>query len=465
MLEPPGRPKACPHGGPGITAATDGDDGDGDRDTGAAVGPRALLASLQRLLRGLEPRQASCPSDSADDRLDLMLSRTARHRIGILGRGGAGKSFVLNLLLLLTFAPRATPAGGDPNAHERRQSPLEAERDYDNCEVQRISEPDLALYGSLRERRAEHECGVEQIKSVVRERSSTSSSSGGHLDIGFRPFLLPDSSRVKPRAAVPIRVRYGAAFHVALRFKSQDETRALAFRHCADVASLDGGGDDDHDHDARSWNALRYNVLTGFPQRRSRAAPPEALAKTRDDVKLSMRVAQRCGRTVVHAGSGSNPDVDRAYIRDLLARAMLGEQRTWTPDGTALAVACADWYHLDEVVVYAPCSVLGGRTEFVELPAADSTDPVAADVRATLLSQLDLVWCLLPRALGEEPTVLRALRPWLQHVSSAATATSDVALVKPKMHLAISAAEHLVQSGGDLIGNSQHLAQGRGHQL
>ena len=409
MSEPSGKPEARLHGGP---VTTDGDDG-----------PRALLASLPRLLRGLDP---------SDERLDPTLLRTARHRIGVLGRGGAGKSFVLNLLLLLTFAPRATPAGGDPDAHERRQRqrqpPLEAELDYADCEVQRISEPELAMYGSLRERRAEHECGVEQIKSVVRERSSTSSSSGGHLDIGFRPFLLPDSSRVKPRAAVPIRVRYGAAFHVALRFKSQDETRALAFRHCTDVASLGagaGGGDDGDDHDAHSWNALRYNALTGFPERRSRPAPADALAGTRDDVKLSVRVAQRCGRTVVHAGTGSDPDVDRAYIRDLLARAMLGERRTWTPDGAPLAVACADWYHLEEVVVYAPCSVLGGRTEFVELPAADSTDPVAADVRATLLSQLDLVWCLLPRALGEEPTVLRALRPWLQHVSSAATATSE----------------------------------------
>ena len=360
-------------------------------------------------------------------------------KIGLLGRNKVGKSFILNLLLFLTAAvPSLYESQGFRTDRLEAVDPQGSScvpKELHSLEEVKIRRLDFTpLKRSVQ--REEIINGVEQIKSVL---------SGKPLTSSFSPFILPSTGGPTSCTSIPLHFRYGRTFHVKITYMSQSETQMLAYRHVLDRREPDSSASSGFFFRFFSvslffclgfvlvcsffsyvevvffvrfmflvvsleLNLLRYNILCGHKTEEKKTSFPDSW----EDIVLSNDVLKMCGQTVVVAGTGAHMESDRVGIREFVNQTMKGSMER---------------YFIKTICLYVPCSLLSGGIEIIDIPGTDDCDPFNTVQVEETLTNMDLVVCVLPKALSAERTVSVSLENLMRTTLFAGAETCSVAFI------------------------------------
>ena len=354
----------------------------------------------------------------------------------VLGDTGVGKSFLLNLLLLLTAPteraygfrkrirdaarrrrdPKRPARGGGPGADPEAETGIamgvlgeQLHRLPGIAEACRRLRPERraeALADALRQlggapARSELVVQVRReplVASAAREeaegllrllRACERVATGDKFE-----FLLRSRSEGTPTTGHVIRLRHGPIYHAVVPFAGEEELRAMLGGF--DWERNAGGGDGDErllDAMRRRLRLFEAPAAPGWGGGGNGGEPLEEWPGEEAFAAARPRAAalRYMGKVVVVCGSGSSLRDDRVHVREGLRRLLHGEEGGDEEggDGWAASLLAA------EAAVYGPSDLLEGGLELVDAPGTNDDDPVRHAAARAAVRGADAVLALL----------------------------------------------------------------------
>lgn len=309
--------------------------------------------------------------------------------IAVLSHNGIGKSFLLNLLLLLTsemYKPSRKikmpkEITGNPTVEivkeENFEDLPEAIKDFldeikdDQQDFKNVMEPichELSL---------PNETEQQNVETSFRKLSRYFTD---HSRISIEPYLLPEKDRFEAYHCTTncvIHLRHGVSFQAKVEYFSEEELQNQLF----ELVFLEKENSSDKVMNHRKSLKKRFAILTGNKVEKENLG----LMTSPKDIILCDEVKKFAGKTELYIGNGINPTNDRLALQTLLKEYTLLEGRDES-SVTKLKVAA-----LKRIVVYVPSNLLYGGKEILEMPGTNESDPLAMSFIQDELDTADAV--------------------------------------------------------------------------
>uniref|UniRef100_A0A8C5LIN0 GIY-YIG domain-containing protein n=1 Tax=Leptobrachium leishanense TaxID=445787 RepID=A0A8C5LIN0_9ANUR len=361
---------------------------------------------------------------------DLEESRT---RIAIFSHNAVGKSFFLNLLLLLT-----SESHEDYGKQEKRKILLPEEIEG-NPTVKVVKDEQFGdLPEAVRDLLSSVEDDEQDFKNLVQplcnplifsnkenvqseeQFSKLSDYFTDRKRIEIEPYLMPekefDESFLTTTKCV-IKVKYGTTFQMKIEYFDEEQLQNQLF----ELVSLYQASEETEstyifqEMKERAVTSLKakLSILTEYDEERFKNQLESF--KSPEDIKLYEDIKTFAGKTELHIGKGINATEDR-----LALRAILKDHTRQQPDNPMILrkqIAA-----VKSIVVYVPSKLLYGGKEILDMPGTDDSDPLAMSFIQDALDTVDVVLLISEYAFtiaGQEVKdtlkTSRFIKNWMQN--------------------------------------------------
>eukprot|EP00898_Chlorokybus_atmophyticus_P008371 jgi/Chlat1/8535/Chrsp82S07939 len=387
-----------------------------------------ILATIRRA--GANKEELKAVLEATERCWMAIMEGTPGGAVAFLGNNGVGKTFIINLLLLLTSVDehqyhdnlavlsRLKRLKG-LEAIKHVMSVLEEEEgivlpsiensktEDEICEMLRSMEvvletwtgenEDAAVYPSWFNANNEYECTYGSIKRVCHGDSLNSidatNDTGDDDDNGestseggrHKPFLLPSSNGTSATTAVVVNVQYGTSWHALVEYNDAAwvEQQLQAFRECVKTTLRP---------------ALHASVLANkitmpaddqtakqelhLLQKRYRELVEDEHKSKEVNATLRAEKQKKLGKTFLYAAASADTMLDRCFVRRALQQANCA--------GNLCRAA------IKSITVFAPCRIVKG-CRLMDGPGLDDCDPLRLAATQDMLRQATTVVCVTQR--------------------------------------------------------------------
>ncbi|XP_018420065.1 PREDICTED: uncharacterized protein LOC108793578 [Nanorana parkeri] len=382
--------------------------------------------------------QNSAEPDTISDDLEniktlLQELKERRIQIAVLSHNAVGKSFILNLLLMLTAESNKKSGEqttmkmpeemiGNPTVKMVKDGQFEdlpeVIKDFldavidDEQDFKNLLEPIC------------HQLLFTDHEELGRIESSFKSLSGyytHHKRIDIEPYLLPQkeiSGDYNATTNSVFHLQYGTSFQAKVEYFDEKELQNQLF----ELVSLEKGSAEikpefvNEMMQEKSEQSLkaRFKILTNN-------APKSCNEKTLQNVlgsisspgeiELCKQVKEFAGKTELYIGNGSNPSADRLALQKLLKEFTLSavddddDDDDDDDEDNRSRIMKQKISSLKRLVVYVPSTLLYGGTEILEMPGTNDSDPLAISFIQDALDEVEVVLLLTEfgfRLAGQE---------------------------------------------------------------
>uniref|UniRef100_A0A8C4RLG7 Uncharacterized LOC114652763 n=1 Tax=Erpetoichthys calabaricus TaxID=27687 RepID=A0A8C4RLG7_ERPCA len=331
-------------------------------------------------------------------------------KVCLLSQNGKGKSFILNLLLLMT-------ADNDEEYQEYIKNnegilPLTQEHLMGNSEIiPEVFAEELEKYedeidsdqkkeiitkmiqncdytSSVSEKKMS-----EMIKAEEKSFSALKKYCGGMNLRHFQSYLLPEKGTKKAYMATTkavVRLRYGRIYQMKVEYMNKEDLQNQLYE-LAEIKrnrkENKRSGRTENKQEEMHHDALqkRFEILTTHFQQCSFNEEDLLKLENSNCILLNEAVNTFEGSTAYFMGLGKNATEDRLFIREKLQE-MITLTNVSTDQEKLHEMKIAA---VKEIVVFAPCKLLCGQKELIEMPGTDESDPLALHDIGNILDEVN----------------------------------------------------------------------------
>ncbi|XP_069833551.1 uncharacterized protein [Dendropsophus ebraccatus] len=332
-----------------------------------------------------------------------------RTKIALLSQNGKGKSFLLNLLFLLTI--------DNQEEYQNNNKNLKLPKDVTgDPTIEEIGETLNQFPDVVKDVLKRHPNSKENFRALIEsmyfktkppiipdlaETKKLFLSLPKYFQEGGRivaePYILAQKNlkhSYESTTKCIIHLRYGTVYQIKVDYFSSEDLKQQLFELVslsrsdkANVGNAEGLNKQIKD---KAYECLktRYALLTdtnidkiteNFLKRFNNYS----------DIELSEEVEQFAGRTELYIGSGKNATEDRLALKAIL-KAVTSPQNSDSER--------REWKHrvaaVQEIVVYIPSKFLYGGKEILEMPGTDDSDALALNFINEALTKADAVFVM-----------------------------------------------------------------------
>ncbi|KAM3936856.1 uncharacterized protein RB166_001665 [Leptodactylus fuscus] len=341
-------------------------------------------------------RQDTVPTDLQIIGTLLKELRQSRVSVAVLSHNAIGKSFLLNLLLLLTsesYQPSKKiklpkDIAGKPTVEivkeEHFEDLPEAIKDFledvtdDQQDFKNILEP------ICHELNFSTEMDQKNDKKSYRELSRFFTD---HSRVSIQPYLLPEKDDTEDyhcTTSCVIHLRHGVSFQAKVEHFSEEELQNQLF----ELVFLGKEASKDKGKTHRKSLKKRFAVLTKNKLQKQKLHEMLEVITSPKDIILCDEVKKISGKTELYIGNGVNLTNDRLALQALLKEYTLLEGKD---EDSVMRLKVAA---LKRIVVYVPSNLLYGGKEILEMPGTNESDPLAMNFIQNELDTADAVMVL-----------------------------------------------------------------------
>ncbi|XP_073503124.1 uncharacterized protein [Phyllobates terribilis] len=330
-------------------------------------------------------------------------------KIAILSQNGKGKSFLLNLILLLTI--------DNEEEYRNNNKKLKLPKDIiGDPTIEELGEslnqlPDVVKdfirsYQNTREKfKALMESTCIELHPAdtheIEQSQNMFLSLPGYFKEGGRietqPYILAQKNlehSYESTTKCIIHLRYGSVYQIKVDYFCSEDLKQQLFELVSlrkyDTAGVESDtGLNKHIKD-KAYECLqtRFAILTDTNISDINEKVLQKL-KTYSDIVLCKEVKQFAGRTELYIGSGKNSTEDRLALKAILQCLTSPQNKDSEKAKWDCRIAA-----VKEIVVYVPSKFLYGGKEILEMPGTDDSDALALDFINKALNMVDAVFVL-----------------------------------------------------------------------
>ncbi|XP_063315787.1 uncharacterized protein LOC134615225 [Pelobates fuscus] len=344
-------------------------------------------------------------SDECEDRIDLFI---AAHNIkaeledlkedytkfAVLSQNGKGKSFILNLLMLLT---------ADNEAEYRKNNEyLKLPQDIPQdtpihliCETE-FNLPDVVkdFVKAVENKKLDFQTILSpichQLQNVAESKSNASLKSLENIRNYFskkkrlelEAYILPQKEihgSYESTTKCIIHLRYGMVYQMSVQYFDAKELQEQLFELVTfDKEDKSSDINEDVNEKAQECLKARFKILTGQDYN------AKEIFRSPEEIVLSGEVMQFAGKTELYFGKGKNSAQERLALQAILKDLTISQDEDDNEPITKIAA-------VKKIVVYLPSKILHGGKEILEMPGTDDSDPMAMDFIRNALEEVDAV--------------------------------------------------------------------------
>ncbi|KAM3939598.1 uncharacterized protein RB166_021687 isoform 2-T2 [Leptodactylus fuscus] len=364
------------------------------------------LELCYKALSEIQSDEASYIKDSMKNMLEEFKEKHTK--IAILSQNGKGKSFLLNLLFLLTI--------DNQEEYQSNNKELKLPKDITgDPTIEELGETINQLPDVVKDFLKTYENTQEKFKAVLgpicyelkyagppaADQSKRLFSSLPHYfkygaRIEAEPYILPEKdlqNSYESTTKCIIHLRYGTCYQIKVDYFSSEDLKQQLY----ELVSLSKNDTANEDVEIglnkkirdKAYECLlnRFAILTNC----NIADIKKVLQKYKkySDIVLCREVEQFAGRSELYFGSGKNSSEDRLALKAIL-KGLTSPQNSDSKK--------SNWKYkltaVKEIVVYIPSKFLYGGKEILEMPGTDDSDALALDFINKALNMVDGVFVL-----------------------------------------------------------------------
>ncbi|XP_068127809.1 uncharacterized protein [Hyperolius riggenbachi] len=327
--------------------------------------------------------------ESINDELEEV--KESYTKFAVLSQNGKGKSFIMNLLFLMT--------SDNQEEYSKNNSAVHLPQDFpNNVSWNQLMKSDVTTLPDvmkdfiknkkddfrkpvcyLLQNDTDTEASLESFKKLDSYFSEKS-----RLDLD--PYVLSqkeESGSFETTTKCIIHLRYGVRYQMQVEYFNEEELKLQFFQLF--ITNEENANEQNVNEvvKERAEDCLkaRYQILTG------REFSEENSFDSFTDIELSEEALSFVGTTELYIGKGENPTQDRlALQRVLKALTASQEEDENKADESKRKIAA-----VKQIVVYLPSKILHGGKELLEMPGTDESDPIAMDFITKALRNVDAV--------------------------------------------------------------------------
>ncbi|XP_073503148.1 uncharacterized protein [Phyllobates terribilis] len=319
-------------------------------------------------------------------------------KFAILSQNGTGKSFLLNLLMLMT-------ADNDEEYSENNRNLRVPNEFPDNTLVKDLGNTDLQnlpvvvqkfvnkidMRGLKKDDKRDFKSLMEPICHQLQDVTNNEPSLNDFSSIGeyfthkrrldIEPYFLSQKDipvAYESTTKCIIHLRYGTLYEMRVEYFKKSELQEQLY----ELVTMGEEGTDENTeitYTAQDCLTERFQILTG----ESFSEEMKKRFKSSDDITFSPDVLEFAGKTKLYFGQGKNPTHDRLSLKSIL-RSLTAPQE----DDEAQNEICKKQIAaVKKIVVYLPCKILYDGKEILEMPGTDDSDPIAMNFIAEALKK------------------------------------------------------------------------------
>lgn len=309
-------------------------------------------------------------------------------KFAVLSQNGKGKSFILNLLLLMTAdsqeeylknnknmkLPEGFPNYVQWKNHAEPISPRFPNAIKDFFKDKNDNTPPPVCYHLTWTKDTK-----ESVKNFSRIGEYFSKSSKLYLD----PYVLAQKDVIGAHESTTkciLQLRYGTCYQLKVEYFNKEELQQQLYELFTKDTDSSQVNNEVKDKAERCLKA-RYKILIGHKFNQ------EEDVRTYEDIKLSKEVLEFAGKTELYIGRGKDSIYDRLALQDILRELTTAqEEDADKAKATKMKIAA-----VKKILVYLPSKILYGGKEILEMPGTDDSDPIAMFSIRNVLSEVDAV--------------------------------------------------------------------------
>ncbi|OCT96742.1 uncharacterized protein LOC108704198 [Xenopus laevis] len=335
-------------------------------------------------------------------------------KFAVMSENGKGKSFILNLLLLLTADNNEEYKENNANLKlpqdiEENKTVEEIEEDEDlpdvvkdvlktatykdQCAKTVIESLCCQLPRHIEENKTVEETEEDEDLPDVSIKQSNSSllnlvnyfSARSTIDV--EPFILAQKKREEKYESTTkciIHLRYGTVYQMSVNYFTEEELQHQLF----DLVTLNGEDAVVFQVKERALDCLkaRFQILTDH-EIPSDIEESNGKFNSAKDIVLSEDVKQFAGQTELYIGNGRDALKDRLAMQAILRQLTTSQEEDKDKAEEYKKRIAA----VKQIIIYLPSKILYGGKEILEMPGTDDSDPMAMDLIKTTLNEVDAV--------------------------------------------------------------------------
>ncbi|XP_041444100.1 uncharacterized protein LOC108698045 isoform X2 [Xenopus laevis] len=314
-------------------------------------------------------------------------------KFAVLSQNGKGKSFILNLLMLLTADNEEEYRENNrnlklPQAIDENKTVEEIEEEGDLPDV--VKDVLTITVDKTKFARAVLDplcCKLPWVKNIQQSKLLSNVdkyfSKKRRIDIG--PYILAEKEiegSFESTTKCIIHLRYGTLYQIRVNYFTEEELQQQLFEL---VTWSEGDSSNEINESikekAKDCLKARFGILTDYDipstlQEMEQFQSPE-------DILLSREVAQFAGKTELYIGDGKDAQHDRLAMKSILRQMTTSQEGD---DEYKKKIAA-----VKQIVIYLPSKILYGGKEILEMPGTDDSDPMAMNFIETALNEVDAV--------------------------------------------------------------------------
>ncbi|KAG2465896.1 ZCHC4 protein, partial [Polypterus senegalus] len=217
-------------------------------------------------------------------------------------------------------------------------------------------------------------------------------SDGGNLR-DFRSYLLPEKGTKKTHISTTksvVRLHYGRIYQMKVKYMSKEDLQNQLYELVEIARDFSqrkerGLKESKREESQRLSLEKRFKILTTHFQEGNIDQEALMQIESPDCILLKEEVKTFAGTTAYFIGLGKNATEDRLFIREKL-REMITLTNVSEDDKKLQEMKIAA---VKDIVVFAPCKLLCGGKELIEMPGTDESDPLAQHEIGNILDKGD----------------------------------------------------------------------------
>ncbi|XP_031751207.1 uncharacterized protein LOC100488482 isoform X1 [Xenopus tropicalis] len=321
-------------------------------------------------------------------------------KFAVLSQNGRGKSFILNLLMLLTADFEEEYGENNLNL----KLPKDIDENVKLEEIEKYADlPDVVkdfLKTLSKEQTKECArtvigplcCELPKVKEVQHSNNSLSNVANyfsTNSRINIDPYILAQKATEKSYESTTkciIHLRYGTVYQMSVNYFTEKDLQQQLFElvtlNDEDSSSLMGETNKKIRKRAQECLKARFEILTDYGSFTNSQEMKDKFQSPKDIV-LSKEVQKLAGKTELYIGNGKEAHYDRLAMRRILRKLTTYDSNDEYSKKKIAAVK--------QIMIYLPSKILYGGKEILEMPGTDDSDPMAMYFIQTALNEADAV--------------------------------------------------------------------------
>ncbi|XP_040274983.1 uncharacterized protein LOC120990317 isoform X2 [Bufo bufo] len=330
-------------------------------------------------------------------------------KFAMLSQNGRGKSYVLNLLMLMTADNEEEYSASNRNLIVPNDFPNNTlvknltDRDLQNLPVvvnEFLNIPDNTQFNNqdfkcLMGTICVQQQNITNAETALRGLSDIDEYFTKKKRLNLEPYFLSQKGNQGGHESTTkciIRLRYGTLYEMKVEYFSKSELQEQLYELVITEEGSSSYSDEEVNETAQECLTERFQILTGH----SFSKNMKDKFNCPKDITFSPEVLEFVGKTELYFGQGKNPTHDRLALQNTLKGLTIPQDSAADANDTIYKKRIAA---VKEIVVYLPCKILYGGKEILEMPGTDDSDPIAMDFIANALNEVDAVILLTENGL------------------------------------------------------------------